>query len=86
MEIFTGFANLITLIGFLVTFIIYIKTLIPKVLEIFLGKENVPSILGEDQWKGGLFWATTYSILILFPMSIPRTINTLRFFSLFGVI
>ena len=86
IEIVTGIINLITLMGFLVTYIVYLKTLIPRILEMVLGIENVPNFLGEYQWNGELFWATVYFILILFPMSLPRKINTFRFASLFGVI
>ena len=43
-------------------------------------------MLGEDQWKGELFWTSVYSIFLLFPMSLLRKINTFRFTSLFGVI
>ena len=85
MEVFTGITNLITLLGFVVTFIVYLKTLIPSVLETILGKKNTPMLLGEGQWGGELFWATVYSLFLLFPMSIPRKINTFRFASLFGV-
>ena len=86
IEIFTGISNLVTLIGFAITYLVYIKTLIPHILEIILGRGNVPSMLGEDQYKGELIWAWIYTFLILIPMSIPRKINTLRFSSLIGVI
>lgn len=42
--------------------------------------------MGKERWKGGLFWSTVYTFLILIPVSIPRTINALRFNSMFGVL
>ena len=86
MEIFTGVSNFVTLIGFAITYLVYIKTLIPHILEITMGAENVPSMLGEVQFKGELVWASIYVFFILIPMSLPRKINTLRFSSLIGVI
>ena len=86
MEIFVGWCNLITLMGFVVAYIVFIKTLIPQILEIFVELDSIPPIFGDDQWNGGFFWATIYFVLFLIPMSIPRKINTLRFWSLFGVL
>lgn len=42
---------------------------------------DVPSILLDDK-----FWGLSFAMLIMFPMSIPRSINALRFTSLFGVL
>jgi len=33
---------------------------------------------------GQVFWAVFYTALILIPLSIPRQMSTLRYFSLFG--
>ena len=86
MEIFTGIWNLITLVGFAVTYLVYIKALIPHILDITLGHENIPNILGRDIQKAEIFWAWIYTFLILIPISIPRKINTLRFMSFAGCI
>lgn len=86
MAIFTGWCNMCTLLGFVISYIVFIKTLVPHILEVLFGEENVPDILGKERWKGQLFWATVYTFLVLMPLSIPRTIGALRYNSLFGVI
>lgn len=53
----------------------------------YIDKEttSAPSwILNND--TGNKFWGLLFAFLILFPMSIPRTVNALRFSSLFGVL
>jgi len=42
----------------------------------------------SDEPKGAAnyFWGLLFAFLVLFPMSIPRSVNALRFSSLFGVL
>lgn len=86
MTIFVGWCNLSTLLGFVVSYIVFIKNLVPHILEIILGVGNVPDILGPGRWKGGIFWASIYTFCVLIPLSMPRKIGALRFNSMFGVI
>jgi len=86
MAIFTGWCNLSTLLGFVISYIVFVKTLVPHILSVLLGdKEKVPYILGDGRWSGQLFWASIYTLLVLIPLSIPRKAGALRFNSLFGV-
>jgi len=75
-----------TLLGFVISYIVFIKTLVPHILEVLFGAENVPDFLGKERWKGQLFWASVYTFVVLVPLSIPRTIGALRYNSLFGVL
>ena len=77
---------IITMDSYAVSYIVFIKTLIPQFLVLILGSDNAPEYLGKGQWKGEIFWASIYTFLILIPFSMPRKINTLRFTSIFGVI
>jgi amino acid permease len=86
MAVFTGWCNVLTLLGFVVSYIVFIKTLCPHILEVMFGKEHIPAFLGVGRWKGELFWASIYTIFIFIPLSIPRSIGTLRYNSLLGVI
>lgn len=86
MVLFTGWSNISTLLGFVVNYIVFMKVLIPHILVLLLGDENVPEYLGKDKWKGGLVWASIYSFVILLPLSIPRKINVLQYNSIIGVL
>ena len=84
--IFAGFSNVSTLLGFVINYIVFMKILIPQILILCLGADNVPEYLGKDKWKGGLVWASIYSFAVLLPLWIPRKINMLRYNSLLGVL
>lgn len=84
MAKFAGICNVITLLGFVVSYIVFIKTLVPHILIVMFGEDNIPELLGSDQWKGQIVWATIYTILIMIPLSIPRKVGTLEYISSFG--
>ena len=84
--IFTGFSNVSTLLGFVVNYIVFMKILIPQILILCFGEENIPDYIGKEKWKGELVWASIYTFLILLPLWMPRKINMLRYNSLFGVL
>jgi amino acid permease len=86
MAIFVGWCNCTTLLGFVVSYIVFVKTLIPHILEVLFGEDSVPDILGTGRWKGELLWATIYSFALLTPLSMPRKVGALRFNSMFGVL
>ena len=75
------------MLGFVVSYIVFVKNLIPHILKVLIKDEDkIPTIFGDGQWDGQVFWATIYTFLVLAPLSIPRTIGVLRFNSLFGVL
>jgi len=80
----TSALNLACLMGFITAYIVYVKSMLPEILLLFWTKEKLGWIV-TDVW-GQIFWATAFSFVMLFPMSIPRSINALRFSSLFGVL
>lgn len=83
----TSYMNLACLIGFTFSYIVYVKKAIPGIIEMYVDKETTSApkwILNNE--AGNRFWGLIFAFLILFPMSIPRTVNALRFSSLFGVL
>ena len=77
--------NLACLLGFTVSYVVYVKSMLPEILLLFWDESELPNFIVSDGW-GQVFWATIFSFCMLFPMSIPRSINALRFSSLFGVL
>lgn len=59
--------------------------MMPQILELFWDESELPNFMVTDFW-GQIFWATLFSFGMLLPMSLPRSINALRFSSLFGVL
>ena len=84
MAKFAGLWNVVTLLGFVVSYIVFIKTLVPHILIVMFGEDNIPELLGSEQWKGQIVWATIYTLLIMIPLSIPRKVGTLEYVSSFG--
>lgn len=86
----TSILNLTCLIGFIFSYIVFVKNAVPGVLVLYMTKEKLGWLAeGYDKDKittGGIFWGMIFAFGILFPMSITRKINVLRFSSLFGVI
>ena len=81
----TSVLNLLCLMGFIMSYIVYIKSMVPEILLIFWSEDELPRWIGPTT-EGQIFWGTTFSFGLLFPMSIPREISKLRFTSLFGVL
>mmetsp|Transcript_2002 Transcript_2002/g.2980 ORF Transcript_2002/g.2980 Transcript_2002/m.2980 type:complete len:435 (-) Transcript_2002:22-1326(-) len=77
--IFTSFCNVLCNVGFLISYIVLFKDLMPYALQ-QLGV-NLP-----DAWAntdvGQRNWALVYSFVCLLPVSLPRSLNALRFTSL----
>lgn len=82
----TSFLNLICLMGFTFSYIVYVKKAVPCIVELYSNDiQSIPEWL-RNTGIGRLFWGLAFSFLILLPMSIPRSVNALRFTSLFGVL
>ena len=82
---FTSVMNLACLMGFITSYIVYIKSMMPQILLLFWTEQELPNFLYTDK-VGQIFWGTVFSFGMLLPMSIPRSINALRFSSFFGVL
>jgi len=82
---FTSTLNLVCLMGFLIAYIVYVKTMLPTILLLFWTEDELPDFMINDGW-GEIFWGTVFSFCFVLPMSIPRSINALRFTSLLSVL
>jgi len=85
VSIFTSILNLVCLIGFTFSYIVYVKKAIPGIIEMYADKDTLPEWIANTP-KGNVFWGVAFSFLILFPMSIPRNASALRYSSLLGVL
>ena len=81
----TSWINICTLMGFVVSYIVFVKTLVPHIFEVLFG---VHDILGMSEYGSSaseLLWAIVYTIFILIPLSLAKNLGTLRYNSMFGV-
>ena len=83
IEKITCVLNIICLMGFTMSYIVFIKGMVPEILMDYI--DNLPSWL-DKSYTGEAVWCTIFTFGILFPLSIPRTISALRYSSLFGVL
>ena len=68
------------MIGFLVSYIVMFKNLMPFTLELIMGAvKDIPEGL-RNTAEGQMTWAVIFSILLLI-VSLPRQLNALRFTS-----
>ena len=72
----TSALNLICLIGFEISYIVFVSNAVPEVFGINY----------ENKFILKIVCSIVYSFCILFPMSIPRNVSALRYFSLTGVL
>jgi amino acid permease len=63
-----GWCNVITLLGFVVSYIVFVKTLVPHILIVMFGENNIPELLGSGLWKGQIVWATIFTVLLVIPV------------------
>jgi len=82
----TSMLNLVCLIGFTFSYIVYVKKAIPSIIQMYVDEDKLPTFIRDEQWGGNIFWGILFAFGILFPMSIPRSASALRFTSLFGVL
>jgi len=80
--------NLICLVGFVFSYIAYVKTAIPRIIRQYDGKVGSGSCPDwiKSTSAGEYFWCLVFTFGIMMPMSIPRNASTLRYSSLFGVL
>jgi len=67
-----------SMIGFAVSYIIYVKTLIPHLILIIaypdysaFEPDPLPTLIGNGRWTGQVFWTLVYTFLFALPISIP---------------
>jgi len=89
----TSISMIASMLGFAISYIIYVKTLIPHLLLIIVypnysafEPDPLPEVIGNGRWTGQVFWALVYTIFFAFPISLPRNLHSLRFTSLLGII
>ena len=86
MAIFTACCNIISLLGFCTSYFVFIKRLIPQIINTMLSDSNLlEKFLGKTLWNSETFWATLF-LLIMIPCGIPRKLSSLRYAFLLGVI
>jgi len=72
----TSILNLICLIGFEISYIVFVSKAVPEIFNINYDNKFILKII----------CSIIYSFCILLPMSIPRNVSALRYFSLAGVL
>jgi len=82
----TSALNLICLVGFVFTYIGYVKTAIPAIVRHYTLNPDGKTYNVADIWLSETFWCLIFSFVVMFPMSIPRNASALRYSSLFGVL
>ena len=72
--------NCLCMIGFLISYIVMFKNLMPFTIELIMGAiKDIPENL-RNTTEGQITWAVIFSILLLI-VSLPRQLNALRFTS-----
>ena len=61
--------NIICLIGFTISYVVFIKRMVPEILTDFIS--DLPGWLSKSQ-TGQAVWCTIFTFGVLLPMSIPR--------------
>lgn len=87
---------MICLIGFTLSYVVFVRNEISSIIWMFVDKKDswVIEYLSVTRNKngdrisgyGGYIWGVVFTFGLLFPMSIPREVNALRFSSVFGVL
>lgn len=83
MAIVVSYLNLLCLIGFTFSNIVYIKKAVPELLESYF--DDIPYWLGNNH-DGQKVWGFLFAFVVMLPMSITRFVNKLRYFSFLGVL
>ena len=84
-EKLTSWWNILTLLGFVVSYIVFVKSLVPHILGIIFPYTIFESPSHSQQNKFETLSATFYSFWVLLPFGFARKVGTLRYNSIFGV-
>jgi len=76
---FTGVCNILCNVGFLISYAVQLKNLVPYTLSGFF--DDLPEAIGDNN-TGHTVWLTVFCFMILLPMSLPRNLSALRHGSL----
>lgn len=76
----TSFSMLACLLGFVISYVILLKGLLPFTLD-RVSRGKMPKILIDPNAGAGVLWAVIFVVVFVFPISLPRTLSELRFAS-----
>lgn len=82
MSRFTSVMILLTMLGFVIAYIVLLKSLLPLTIESVTGS-TLPGWMGNT-FGGHIFWSGLFSYLVVFPLTLARKLSALRFSSLFS--
>ena len=82
MSRLTSVLILVTMLGFVIAYIVLLKSLLPQTIEAVMGHE-LPAFMG-DTTGGHIFWAGLFSYVVVFPLTLARGLSALKFSSLFS--
>ncbi len=81
-SIFTSVMILLTMLGFVIAYIVLLKTLLPQTLLALMTKD-LPDFMA-DTTGGHIFWSALFCYAVVFPLTLVRKLSALRFSSLFS--
>ena len=88
---FTSVCNMLCNEGFLISYMVLFKNLMPYTIELLMGHDKdptkvLPHALSNND-TGHIVWAVLFSYICVFPLSLPRKLSALRFssFMSFGI-
>ena len=82
MSRFTSVMILLTMLGFVIAYIVLLKTLLPETIETLMGRK-LPKAIGNT-FTGNLLWSFIFCYAVVFPLTLGRKLSALRFSSLFS--
>ena len=82
MSKFTSVCILLTMLGFVIAYIVLLKTLLPETIETLMDSK-LPGFMGNTT-GGHIFWSGLFCYAVVFPLTLVRKLSALRFSSLFS--
>ena len=83
-SIFTSVMILVTMLGFVIAYIVLLKSLLPQTINEFMKDDDkLPDWIG-DTTLGNIIWSVIFSYGLVFPLTLARGLSALRFASLFS--
>lgn len=85
-----GWCIVLCLLGFCISYIVFLKILIPQILIlIFWGSNDwdydpLPKMIGKGVFSGQIFWATIFCAFVFLPFALPKKFSELFWSSLIG--